>query len=172
MNYRTRRWKYTDAEALHQSLNNIHVWEKICDDVPFPFTKRDATSFIKRTTTEEERFDAYAIEVDNEICGGVYFTQANPPHTIIYKFNFWMAPDFRNSTDFAEVVKDIVRHTFMHLPVIKMICKVHSNDTQAEEMLVQAGFKKEATIHKSVLKSGDIMDMHIYSCCEDMANCF
>ncbi len=168
MNYRVRRWKKTDQEILKKRLNNIHIWEKLCDNLPLPFTDEDAVSFLDKATANSQDFDAYALEIggskeSSEVCGGVYLKRAEAPHSMIYLLNFWMCPDYADSNALSEVLKDLMPHYFFHLPVMKIMCKVHSDDTDYEEILKKVGFCKEASLSNAVLKSGKILDLHIYT---------
>lgn len=164
MNFSIRRWKPSDSSILVNYLNNVHIWSKLTDDTPLPFTESDAKNYILPEDSKLEQ--VYAVECDGTIIGGVKFTCCNAPNNIVYRMNFWLDPEFWDNDEVVKILKDMIRFCFFHLPAIKLLVLVIDNDTEYQKALVEAGFLKEAVLKKSILKSGSVEDLHIFSITE------
>lgn len=67
-----RNWKDEDIEDLVEGLNNINV-AKWMAGVPFPYTKKDAKSFIEIAKNQDEKVKislAIVLKENNKVIGG------------------------------------------------------------------------------------------------------
>ncbi len=166
MDYNIRRWKPTDIDALVKQMNNIHIWSSLSEDIPFPATAKIAKNYLDKFCQKGVEYDIYAIEVDNDVVGGVGFTRMKPPFSIVYQLSFWLCPDFWEDNLMDEVLDKLVKHSFFHLPVMKLVTEVFDYDDKAIRVLEKLGFEKEAALQKVALKSGNISDLYFYTLSE------
>lgn len=167
MDYNIRRWKPTDIDALVKQMNNIHIWSSLSEDIPFPATAKIAKNYLDKFCQKGVEYDIYAIEVDNDVVGGISFSRLKPPFTIIYRLQFWLCPDFWEESFIEEALAKLIKNTFFHLPVMKIISEILENDVKSIQVLEKLGFEKEATLQKVVLKSGSVKDLYFYTLAEE-----
>lgn len=164
MNYSIRRWKSTDIPVLVNYMNNVHIWSKLTDDTPIPFTEADA----KKCIAPDDKLNSlvYAVEYDSNIIGGVKLTCGNAPNNIVYRMDFWLDSEFWDDDEVCHVLKDMVKFCFFHLPAMKIVVRTMGSDTTYHKVLEQAGFEKEAVLTRAILKSGNVEDLYYYTITE------
>lgn len=165
MNYKIRRWEKSDANILAKRMNNIHIWTKLTDFTPLPYTREDAVAYIARSI-RDSKSSCYGIFVDGEVVGAVDFKINHGPYAITAMLNFWIDELDNSEQIIVEVLTDLSRHLFTHQPIIKVIAPILDSDTQKIVQLEKVGFTHEATIKRTILKSGKIHDLQIYSMTE------
>ena len=165
MNYRIRKWRKEDATELTKIMNDIHVWSKLSDCTPFPYTSEDAHKYIDKSINDSKVF-GYAIESEKRLIGAVTFNLLPAPYATTTILNFWIENDKWEGGILPEAVSDLTRSIFFHQPVIKVIAPVIGSDEVRNELLISAGFVHEATIKKAILKTGMVQDLHIFSITE------
>lgn len=164
MNFSTRRWKASDTSSLVNYINNVHIWSKLTDDTVLPFTEDDAKLYMQHENPAYSQ--SYAVIYDNSVIGGIKFTCCDAPNNIVYRMNFWLDAEFWNDEEVASVLKDMVRFCFFHFPAIKLVANVMESDEPIQKALLAAGFEREAVLKKSILKSGVVDNLHIFSITE------
>ena len=165
MNYRIRKWCKEDATELTKIMNDIHVWAKLSDHTPFPYTKEDANTYINESLNNDKVF-GYAVESEEKLVGAVKFKVLRSPYATTAVLNFWIENDKWEEGIMPEAVADLTRSIFFHQPVIKVMAPVIGTDEVRTELLTSAGFVHEATLKKAILKTGKVLDLHIYSITE------
>lgn len=163
MKHNLRRWLLTDEEDLVKLMNNVHIWNTLSDNSPLPFTQKEAKEYITLATKRTDAFDAFAIEIDQVLIGGVSLRQMAVPCHIVYELDFWLSQEYWEQGIMTDVLQDIVSHAFIHLPVLKIIGKVLGENLKAKFLLSKIGFQEEAVIKNAVLKCGKLQDLVIMS---------
>ena len=64
-----RQWSMNDADDLVEGLNNINVSQWM-SHTPFPYTKRDAIEFIKKSLEDKLYNFAIVLKSENKVIGG------------------------------------------------------------------------------------------------------
>lgn len=162
MKLRLKKWEIEDATALMDVVNNIHVWKTLTSTTEFPLSKDQTIDYIKLCNDENEHIDAFAIELDGRVIGGVSLEGLKPPYHITYELNFWLAQEHWGKGIMTEVLYDIIQHGFMHLPAMKLTAKVFARDIRSINLLEKMGFKSVATFHSIALKCGEIQDIIMF----------
>lgn len=162
MRHRLKRWEIKDTTALMELMNNVHIWSTLTDSTELPFTKEDASEYINRAIEHESSFDAFAIEQDGNVIGGVSLTKLDPPYHIIFELNFWLYPGNWQQGIMTDVLYNIIQHGFMHLPAMKLTAKVFANDTKTINLLNKVGFKQIALLESYALKCGKLLDLVVF----------
>lgn len=163
MKYNLRRWRTGDSSSVIKLMNNIHIWGTLSDNTPFPFTKEDANSFMKRATSKCVDYDDYAITIDEEVVGGISFQRMAPPHHVVYDLSFWLNPEYRNKGIMTDALTSLLKHCFFHLPVMKVVAKVLEEDKATAAVLTKVGFRQEALLEKVILKNGNLSNLAVFS---------
>lgn len=74
-----RNWRDEDVDDLVEGLNNINV-SKWMAGVPFPYTKKDAKSFIEIAKNQDEKVKIYLaiiLKENNKAIGGTELRNIN-----------------------------------------------------------------------------------------------
>lgn len=164
MSYSIRRWKQDDTSVLMNYMNNIHIWSKLTDNTPIPFTENNAKEYI--SCEHPQLMQSYAVEQDGQIIGGVKLSCNDIPNNIMYRMDYWIDPELWVEEDVVLMLKEMVRFAFFHLPIMKIVVPTLGSDKQGHQVLLSAGFKEEAMITKAILKSGTIEDLHYFTIVE------
>ena len=64
-----RQYRYEDADDLVEGLNNINVTQWM-SHTPYPYTKEDALSFIKKSLDDNLYNFAIVLKEENKVIGG------------------------------------------------------------------------------------------------------
>ena len=65
-----RQWRMQDADALVRHADNINVARQLRDRFPHPYTRANASMFLKAATSAAEPSNL-AIEVEGEAAGAI-----------------------------------------------------------------------------------------------------
>lgn len=63
----------------------------------------------------------------------------------------------------SKVIPAMVEYAFSNFDLIRIYARPFPFNLASQKVLIKSGFKLEATIEKSIIKRGEIMDEPIYS---------
>jgi len=93
------------------------------------------------------------------------------PDEDVYRLNaeigYWLGEEHWGKGIMTEAIKATVKYTFEKLAIKRIYANPFATNAASAKALERAGFIKEVTIQKGVIKNNKILDYHIYS-----INCF
>lgn len=163
---RLRPWRDGDEDSLTRHASNRNIWNNVRDFFPFPYTPRDAQSWV-RSNKSYLQPNNLAIEVEGQAVGNVGFTVKDD----IYRFNaeigYWLSETCWGRGIMTEVVPVMVDYMFKNFQVNRIYACVLEGNIGSMRVLEQAGFRAEAVLRKATVKNNNYLDEHIYALLRD-----
>jgi RimJ/RimL family protein N-acetyltransferase len=88
-----RKWKISDAESLQKNANNKSVSRFLLDRFPYPYTMESALNFLEFATNSPFKY-LFAIEVDQELVGGIEIQLLTENYVNNGELGFWLGEAF------------------------------------------------------------------------------
>ncbi len=161
MNFKLRKFRITDADDIVEQLNNINVCRNLADEIPFPYTKKDAEYFIKVICKQKNNYD-FAIIVNGKVVGAIGFVNLKGLRKHTAELGFWLGESYWNNGIITEAIKKIKKEIFKK-DIVRIQSHVFEWNKASCRVLEKNGFKKEGTLKKSILKENKITNRILYS---------
>src|SRR3954466_4103733 len=84
-----RPWRMSDAEAVVRHANNINVARQLRDRFPHPYSRANASAFLKAATSAPEPSNL-AIEVENEAIGAIGYVSGIDVERYSSEIGYWL----------------------------------------------------------------------------------
>lgn len=158
-----RSFRMSDKEDLVKYGNNKNVSDNLRDRFPYPYTLEGAEWFINSVLSDNEPVKNFVIEINEEAVGAISFWPGEDVYRLTAEVGYWLGEPFWGRGIMTAVIKKVVNHIFGNFNIKKIIALPFATSKASMKALEKAGFKKEATISKGVIKNGKILDYYIYS---------
>ncbi len=164
MNCEIRKWKLTDAADLASALSNKHIQDNLRDGLPYPYTEKDGMDYISAmlSANENDTF-AFAIIVDNKAIGSIGIFRQENIHRQTAELGYYIAEEYWGKGIMTEAVKQICDYVFQNSDIIRIYAEPFSYNKASCRVLEKAGFQYEGTLRSNAVKSGNVIDMKMYS---------
>jgi RimJ/RimL family protein N-acetyltransferase len=157
-----RPWREGDEEALSRHASNRHIWNWVRDFFPYPYTIRDASSWV-RSNRATQLPNNLAIEVNGQAVGNIGYTVRDD----IYRFNaevgYWLSEQYWGRGITSEVMPVMVDYIFRNTQVNRLYACVLEGNIGSMRVLERAHFRHEAIHRKAAVKNNLFLDEHIYA---------
>ena len=161
MQIRLRPWQWSDIPNIVRICNNVHVWNNLRDQMPRPYTVRDAEEWV-RYNKHLKPTRNFCIECDGQMVGGIGMV----PQDDIYKRNaeigYYVGEDFWGRGICTEAVRQIVDHVFATTDCVRIYAGVFSHNLGSMAVLRKNAFHLEAVHHKAIFKNDRLLDEHLW----------
>lgn len=159
---RLRPWREGDEDSLTRQANNRRIWDNVRDFFPFPYTFRDASSWIRSNRSISQPTNL-AIEVRGRAVGNIGFTVKDD----IYRFNaeigYWLGEDYWNRGIISEALPIMVSYVFDTFNVNRLYACVLEGNIGSMSVLQKSGFQQEAVLRKAAVKNNQTLDEYIFA---------
>jgi ribosomal-protein-alanine N-acetyltransferase len=153
-----RAWLYTDADHLAKLANNRAIWNNLRDYFPHPYTRADATKWIrshaaKRSTTH------FAIIADGELAGAISIIPKEDIYRHSAEIGYWIGEPFWGRGIATRAVNEVVEYIMIKNPgIVRIYGEVFAENIASMKVLEKNGFVKESTRVNAVIKNGKVGD--------------
>ena len=158
-----RSFRLSDKYALVKYANNKKISDNLRDRFPHPYTEEGAERFINSVLADNDPVKNFIIEINGETVGAISFWPGEDVYRLSAEIGYWLGEPFWGRGIMTAVRKTVVNHIFGNFNIKKIIALPFATSEASMKALEKAGFKKEATISKGVIKNGKILDYYIYS---------
>ncbi len=136
-----------DASDVVENVNNIKV-SKYLAVVPYPYTKKDAYSWINKKKKNDDLTFVIAQKKDNHVIGaiGLHKLDRNVKKAEI---GYWLGEKHWGNHIMSEAVEAILKLGFSRLKLNRIDAKVFSENKPSAKLLLKFGFKKEGYLRQS-----------------------
>lgn len=163
MEYKLRKWTNDDIKDLTKIANSKDISDKLEDNFPNPYTKKDAELFLTMTKKADPAFVLmYCIEIDGKPAGSISIIKIDDVNTNSAKIGFWLAKKYWRKGIMSNVIKEVTAIAFKKFNVIRVNATVFNNNTAARIALENAGYNWEGTMRKAIVKNEEFHDAIIY----------
>ena len=153
-----RSWQPTDLDSLVANANNRNIWINVRDRFPFPYTRAAGEDWLHTACSQSPETN-FAIDVDGAAVGGIGFILQEDVGFRSAEIGYWLAKPFWGQGIMTSVVKEVCRHAFDNLELVKITAYVFSFNDASARVLTKCGFKQEGFCPKHFEKDGDYIDV-------------
>ncbi len=157
-----RRLEDSDREPLAKLVNNKKIWDNVRDMLPFPYTHKDAETFIKLAKLEKTPM-TFAIGYEERFCGVIGLTAQSDIYRKTAEIGYWLGEPFWNKGIATIAVKLITSYGLHSLGFIRIHTGVFEYNKGSMRVLEKNGYAKDGIFKKSIIKNGQIWDEHRFS---------
>jgi [ribosomal protein S5]-alanine N-acetyltransferase len=157
-----REFTLEDKTILAALCNNKKIWDNIRDMIPFPYTERDAISFIEYCMNENPK-TTFAIEKNGNLVGTIGLILQTDIYKLTAEIGYWIGEPYWGQGIAIEAVKLLTNYGFEKLNLIRIHTGVFDYNISSQKVLEKSGYKLECIFKDSVIKNDKIIDEYRYS---------
>ncbi|HVS93355.1 MAG TPA: GNAT family protein [Mucilaginibacter sp.] len=157
-----RGWKKGDEISLQRNADNPNVSRYLMDRFPYPYPMEAAVAWVN-TQVGQSAIQNFAIDINGDIAGGMAIELKEDVHRKTGVIGYWLAEQYWGQGIMTEAVKLLTAYAFQHFDLVRIQAAVYSKNHPSMRVLEKAGYHKEAVLHNSVYKNGELLDEHIYA---------
>lgn len=151
-----------DAEAVVRQANNINVARQLRDRFPHPYTRENASAFLKAATTAAETSNL-AIEVDGEAGGAIGYVPGIDVERYSAEIGYWLGESHWGHGIATEALLLVTDHVFSTVNLLRLFALPFADNMGSMRVLEKAGYVREAILRSSSVKSGKPRDQALYA---------
>ena len=157
-----RAWRKSDAAELFRIANNIKIAGNMVYNFPYPYSLKDAESWIRMANVGEKKGKNFAIEFEGVLVGGAGFDMNKDLYEGTATGGYWLGEEFWGkgiATEAWGVIRDYVFENFNIRRLGAWTCSWNPVSMRVQE---KCGFKKESCLRKAIIRLGRVGDMIQY----------
>ena len=157
-----RPFENKDVDGLQANANDRDVWRNLRDRFPHPYLREDAWAWIEFTRNTRP-ISNFCIEVDGECAGGIGLMMQSDVHRKSGEIGYWLAKKHWGKGIMTQVVAEMTRVFFRDFDVIRIYAMTFAHNAGSGQVLLKAGYEKEACLKRSAIKDGIIYDQYVFA---------
>jgi RimJ/RimL family protein N-acetyltransferase len=157
-----RPWRMDDAESVVRHANNINVARQLRDRFPHPYTRANASAFLKAATSAPEPSNL-AIDVGGEAVGAVGYVPGVDVERFSAEIGYWLGEPFWGRGIATEALLLVTEHVFDTLNMLRLFALPFADNAGSIRVLEKAGYVREAVLRSSSVKYGQPRDQLLYA---------
>jgi RimJ/RimL family protein N-acetyltransferase len=159
-----RKWTMEDAPDLVGIINNKKLLDNLRDEIPFPYTEKDAKEFISTTlSAKKDSQYTFAITYDDKVIGCISVFRKDNVHRLTAELGYYIAEPYWNKGIMTKAVKQICTYIFENTDIIRIFAEPYAFNQASHRVLEKAGFQLEGTMRQNAIKNGHPVDMKLYA---------
>jgi RimJ/RimL family protein N-acetyltransferase len=151
-----------DAESVVRHANNINVARQLRDRFPHPYTRANASAFLKAATSAPEPSNL-AIDVDGEAIGAVGYVPGIDVERFSAEIGYWLGESYWGRGIATEALLLVTTHVFETLNLLRLFALPFADNAGSIRVLEKAGYTREGTLRSSSVKYGQPRDQLLYA---------
>jgi [ribosomal protein S5]-alanine N-acetyltransferase len=147
---------------LAEYANDRSIWQNLRDTFPHPYTAQDAEYFL--ALAADNQCDLHlAFAVDGVAVGSIGVHFKSDVRRCSAEIGYWLARPYWGSGLATVAVQAVSAYVLAHFDVCRLYAVVFEPNVASARVLEKAGFALEATMRKSVVKDGLMLDSKLYA---------
>ena len=114
-----RPWRLDDAESLVRHANNINVARQLRDRFPNPYSRANASAFLKAATSAPEPSNL-AIEVDSQAIGAIGYVSGIDVERYSAEIGYWLGEAYWGKGIATEALMLMTGHVFEVMNMLRL----------------------------------------------------
>jgi RimJ/RimL family protein N-acetyltransferase len=151
-----------DAESLVRQANNINVARQLRDRFPHPYTRANASAFLKAATSAPEASNL-AIEADGYAIGAIGYVAGSDVERYSAEIGYWLGEAYWRKGIATEALILMTAHVFESMNMLRLFALPFADNTGSVRVLEKAGYVREAILRSSSVKYGQPRDQLLYA---------
>jgi ribosomal-protein-alanine N-acetyltransferase len=157
-----RLWRMDDAESVVRHANNINVARQLRDRFPHPYTRANASAFLKAATSSPEPSNL-AIDVGGEAIGAIGYVSGIDVERYSAEIGYWLGETYWGRGVATEALVLVTAHVFDSLNMLRLFALPFADNAGSIRVLEKAGYLREAVLRSSSVKYGQPRDQLLYA---------
>jgi RimJ/RimL family protein N-acetyltransferase len=149
-----------NIDVLVKLLNNKNVTKYLTSRIPQPYTTEDAEWWIN---TGSKTGITNAIQVDGYFAGVINVTAGEYENFRSAEIGYWLGEDYWGKGIATEAVEKMTNYVFSSTEIVRLFAPVFSPNIKSMRVLEKNGYIKEGIFKKSIFKSGEYFDEHLFA---------
>lgn len=159
-----RPFRHGDERAIVKHINSSRIADRV-SNIPYPYTEKDASEWLKRLEEEQTRFHYarridFAIAIDDEVIGSIAFINIDGHKGQI---SYWLGEEFQGKGIMPEALRLVVEFGFSTCGFARIWGYTWENNPASQRVLEKAGFVREGVHKKEWFKNGAYHDSIMYA---------
>jgi ribosomal-protein-alanine N-acetyltransferase len=151
-----------DAESVVRHANNINVARQLRDRFPHPYTRANASAFLKATLSAPEPSNL-AIDVDGEAIGAIGYVPGVDVERFSAEIGYWLGESYWGRGIVTEALLLVTDHVFDAFNMLRLFALPFADNAGSIRVLEKAGYVREAVLRSSSVKYGQPRDQLLYA---------
>jgi [ribosomal protein S5]-alanine N-acetyltransferase len=157
-----RPWRLADVDALVRNANNLNVAKQLRDRFPHPYSRANATAFLKFAAQDEDPSNL-AIEVHGEAAGGIGFVGGSDLERFSAEIGYWLGETYWGRGIATEALVLVTDYVFKQRNMLRLFALPFADNAGSTRVLEKAGYVREGILRASAVKFGQARDQAMYS---------
>lgn len=157
-----RHWRMADAEALVRHADNVNVARQLRDRFPHPYTRANASIFLKAATSAAEPSNL-AIEVEGEAAGAIGYVPGMDVERYSAEIGYWLGESYWGRGIASEALLLVTDYVFTTANLLRLFALPFADNLASARVLEKAGYVREAILRSSSVKYGQPRDQILYA---------
>jgi RimJ/RimL family protein N-acetyltransferase len=157
-----RQWQMGDADALVRHADNINVARQLRDRFPHPYTRANASLFLKAATSAAEPSNL-AIDVDGEAAGAIGYVPGMDVERYSAEIGYRLCESYWGRGIVTEALQLVTEYVFTTGNLLRLFALPFADNVASTRVLEKAGYVREATLRSSSVKYGQPRDQALYA---------
>jgi RimJ/RimL family protein N-acetyltransferase len=157
-----RSWERRDRYTIVRHANNRRVSINLRDRFPYPYTARDARSWLEVIVDHKPETN-FAIAVAGEAVGGIGFDIQHDVARRSAEIGYWLGEEFWGRGIATEALTAVTDYAFANFDLCRVYAHVFDWNASSARVLEKAGYAYEGRLRKSVIKEGQTIDQLMYA---------
>jgi RimJ/RimL family protein N-acetyltransferase len=157
-----RLWRLDDAESLVKHANNINVARQLRDRFPHPYSRANASAFLKAAISAPEPSNL-AIEVDGQAVGAIGYVSGIDVERYSAEIGYWLGEAYWGRGIVTEALVLMTMHVFDSMNMLRLFALPFADNAGSIRVLEKAGYVREAVLRSSSVKYGQPRDQLLYA---------
>jgi RimJ/RimL family protein N-acetyltransferase len=158
-----RPWRISDRDSLLRHANNRHIWRNLRDRFPHPYDEAAAAAWLGFAAGDPPPEGAWAIDVGGEAIGGLGLDRQPDVNRCGAEIGYWLAEPFWGRGIATSAVRTATAHALSQAELWRVFAPVFPWNSASRRVLEKAGYTLEATLRRSGVKDGIVIDELIYA---------
>ncbi len=151
-----------DAESVVRHANNINVARQLRDRFPHPYTRANASAFLKATLSAPEPSNL-AIDVDGEAIGAIGYVPGVDVERFSAEIGYWLGESYWGQGIVTEALLLVTDHVFDAFNMLRLFALPFADNAGSIRVLEKAGYVREAVLRSSSVKYGEPRDQLLFA---------
>lgn len=161
--FKARLWQIGDEVSLQQYADNPNVAAFLTEKFPSPYTKADASFWIKLQSIQSEPATNLALTIDEKVVGGIGIELQTDIYQKNAKIGYWLGEPFWGKGIMTEALAVFTDYVFENFDIERIYAGIFSSNPASAKVLQKAGYQQEGIFKKSLYKNGLFDDELIFS---------
>jgi len=162
LNISLRPLLLSDSKSIAYHANNKLIWINLRDRFPFPYSEKDAITFIEMVSGKNPVTE-FAIDLDGIAIGVAGIILKDDVYRLNGEIGYWIGQDYWGKGIGTKVVAELTKICFEDFNLFRVYAEVFESNQASARVLEKNGFIKEATLNKAILKDGALQNLLIYA---------